>query len=473
MPPFMPLQILLLVVVLTAAAFGADAPVHHLHPVAGSQGATVALSVSGKLDPWPQQAWVDAPGIVFTAAKTAGKFDVAIASDAAPGPHLVRFFSEKGVTAPRFFIVAREPQIADTEPNDEFKSPQKIPSLPAAICGRLDKGGDVDCFAITLRRGEQLMARVEAYVLASTFDAMLRVVDADGTLLAFHHDGRTLDPLLLWSAPRDGEFVVQLMGFVYPATADVRLTGGEGCVYRLHLEKDGKIGKEAMTGVIAQALEEGRHPFTAEKGRGYELQVTAARDGSPLDAWLKIENQQGKELARNDDAEGSRDPKLTWIAPADGEFTAVIGDVTHRGGADYRYRLSIAQAAPGLAATTPAHSLNVAPGKTGEMKVKVTRTNGWKAKLQLAAKNLPEGVSAPDVEVPAKDGEVTLKFTANADAMPASQPFQMILRETETAAEHPVRYMMTTTGENNGVPQGYTELVIDSTEQLWLTVLQK
>jgi hypothetical protein len=29
---------------------------------------------------------------------------------------------------------------------------------------------------------------------------------------------------------------------------------------------------------------------------------------------------------------------------------------------------------------------------------------------------------------------------------------------------------MLTTGENNGVPNGYTELVINSTDQLWLTV---
>jgi hypothetical protein len=34
-----------------------------------------------------------------------------------------------------------------------------------------------------------------------------------------------------------------------------------------------------------------------------------------------------------------------------------------------------------------------------------------------------------------------------------------------------VAHFLTTGGENNGVPQGYGELVIDSTEQLWLTVI--
>ena len=101
----------------------------------------------------------------------------------------------------------------------------------------------------------------------------------------------------------------------------------------------------------------------------------------------------------------------------------------------------------------------------------VKRANGFQTKLQLAAKNLPDGVTASPVDVPEKDGEVTLKIAADATAKSAGQPFTIVLRETETATEHAARFFMITSGENNGVPQGYTELVILSTEQLWLTVL--
>ena len=220
---------------LAAAGVAAEPTLTHLSPVAGQQGTTVSVAAAGKSDPWPPQVWVDAPGITFKAGKTKGKFDVEIAKDAAPGPHLVRLFNEQGASAPRFFIVSSEPELAETEPNDDFKNPQKIAGLPATISGRLDKAGDVDSFAINLKKGETLTAWVEAYVLASTFDGMLRIVDPSGTQLAFNHDGRTLDPLLRWAAPRDGTFIVQIMGFVYPATSGVGMTGGEGCVYRLHL----------------------------------------------------------------------------------------------------------------------------------------------------------------------------------------------------------------------------------------------
>ena len=110
--------------------------------------------------------------------------------------------------------------------------------------------------------------------------------------------------------------------------------------------------------------------------------------------------------------------------------------------------------------------------KTAEVKVTVKRTNGFKTKLVMAAKGLPEGVSAPEVEVPEKDGDVTLKINAEAGAASTGQPFQVVLREVESGAEHPVSYFMTAVGENNGVTQGYTKLVIDSTDALWLTVVK-
>ena len=532
-----------------ASAFAADPVLNHISPVAGQQGTTVLVSVAGKWDTWPPQMWVDTPGVTFKPGKNKGSFDVEIAKDAATGPHLVRLFDARGASAPRFFIVASEPQKLEAQPNDDFREPQKIAALPITISGKLDKAGDVDSFAVTLKRGQTLVAWMEAYVLASTFDGMLRVTDTDGNQLAFNHDGRTLDPFLAWKAPRDGTFIVQTMGFAYPATSGVAFTGGEGCIYRLHLssgpfvhhtvplaiqrgkktpvelvgwnlasshaEIDGTrfpagaetaelglpglatelpvmvsdipeiLEKEpndtiataqaveipnGITGRIDRANDEDRFTFVAVKGRAYSLKVTAARIGSSVDAWLKIENKDGRQLATNDDANGSRDPMLIWTAPADGPFTVAIGDVSHQGGEDAFYRLAITEASPTVAASVTIHSLSVQPGKTADAKVSVKRANGFKAKLQLAAKNLPDGVTATPVDVPDKDGDVTLKVAASADAKPAGQPISLVLRETEGGAEHAARFFMITGGENNGVPQGYAELVIPSTDQLWLTI---
>lgn len=60
----------------------------------------------------------------------------------------------------------------------------------------------------------------------------------------------------------------------------------------------------------------------------------------------------------------------------------------------------MAEAKPSITATTANHSVVVTAGKTGEIKATVKRVNGLESKLQLAAKNLPEGVFAAEVDVP-------------------------------------------------------------------------
>lgn len=531
---------------LLASAAAAPPVLTHLYPVAGQRGTSIAVSIGKGDSAWPRGIWTDTKDLFFTPTPILGTWNVDIAPDASAGPHLVRAWNEEGVSSPRFFIISKQRDIHSVEPNDEPTAPQSIAEFPATISGRLDKKGDVDGYAVKLQKGQTLVAWMAAYVLASTFDGLLRITDEQGRVLAFNHDGRNYDPLLAWTAPRDGTFIVQLMGFAYPAQASEQLTGGEGCVYRLHLstgpvarlslplavqagtrqtlhwvgwnlpsqpfdfdatslqEADSTREVEgitllqpiaisglpellepdapakvtpmevpsAITGRIRTPGEVDRFKFAATKGQSYRLDLTAASVGSPLDAWIAVENPEGKELARNDD-EGSRDPELTWTAPAAGNFSVAIGNLTRRGADDQVYRLTITTAQPEITGTIAAHSATAAPGKTAELKVAIKRANGFKAKLLLHAKDLPPGVTATPVEVPEKDGEVTLSLSADATAAPIGAPFRIVLKEAESQREHPVRHSLVSSSENNGVPQGYTELVINSTDLLWLTITAK
>ena len=66
---------------------------------------------------------------------------------------------------------------------------------------------------------------------------------------------------------------------------------------------------------------------------------------------MTIEDSAGNQLARNDDAEGSRDPRLEWKAPTNGNFMVAVGSVTHRGGEEYCYRLLVQPTQPDYHAT--------------------------------------------------------------------------------------------------------------------------
>ena len=514
---------------LTCCALQAAEPtLTHVHPAAVQRGTEADVKFTGKFTPWPCKVWTDAPGIVFTAGKDAGKFHVAVAADVAEGPHLIRAFNDEGASAPISLIVASTPQTAEKEPNDDFRQPQVLNETTCVINGIHEKADDVDSFAIALKKGQTLVTWVEAYVLAAGFDAMLRIVDEGGQTLAFNHDFTTMDPFMPFIVPRDGRYVIQTMGHKYPAASDVRFAGGDDCVYRLHLStapyvshtwpllvqrgNKTQVGLEgwnltaptmeldpaaaptipvefsdvpefietgesqtlpipsAVSGRIVNPGAKDRYQFTTTKGAVLEFNVTGPRFGSEIDAWLKILNQEGKEIATNDDADGSSDPRLVWTAPADGTFTALVGDLTQRGGQAFYYRLQISPVVPSASGVIANHSVKVEASKSAEIKVTVALKNGYQKKLKLAAKNLPPGTSIAEVEVPEKGGEVKLSITAEPTAQGASQPFQLVLREVDGGAEMPVVYSMVSTTENNGVPQGYRQLLINTTPQLWLTV---
>ena len=82
--------------------------------------------------------------------------------------------------------------------------------------------------------------------------------------------------------------------------------------------------------------------FKAEKGQLITLEVLARRLGSPLDASLYLYNEQGREIAYNDDAQGlSSDPQLVFHVPETGNYIVEVRDIRYAGSANHRYRLRI------------------------------------------------------------------------------------------------------------------------------------
>ena len=225
----------------------------------------------------------------------------------------------------------------------------------------------------------------------------------------------------------------------------------------------------AVTGDLSLAGDEDRYSFPVKKGDRLSLEVKAASLGFPLDAWLKVEDPAGKELARNDDADGA-DPRLDWTAPADGSFVAAVGNLLHRGGEDLLYRLEVRRAVPSVKASVVENAFTVASGATHEIKVSLQRRFGFESRVTLAAVDLPEGVTALPVEVGPKESEGVLKLVAAAGAKAFGGPFRIRVGGEGVAPESWVGMELVTSGENNGVPQGFRRLVLESIDRLWLTV---
>ncbi len=207
-----------------------------LFPIALQVGTTNRVEAVGKVDPWPPKVWVDTPGLTVEATTNQGTLRVIVASDAAIGARFVRLYNDEGGSAPHFLLVTAEASEAEVEPNDVYTKAQPVPRLPTVLNGRLEKSGDVDCYAVTLAAGQTFSAFLEAHTLMSPVDAVLRLVDLRGVEVAANHDdGRTFDPRLVWTAAQAGTYVLQVFGFDYPAGSDIRFAGNSKCVYRLYL----------------------------------------------------------------------------------------------------------------------------------------------------------------------------------------------------------------------------------------------
>ena len=449
-----------------------------IHPVGAALNTTNSVTVSGKFDPWPPRIWMSRPGLVFRFDTNKNKADIVVAPDATPGPILLRAYNESGISEPRFFVIGSGSETNDIEPNNEFLKPQIIAALPVSISGRLDKSGDVDSFAVALKKGNRLEARVESHLLMSKSDVVLRLVTTNGLQLAWNHDGVTLDPRIVWQVTNDQTVVIQLYGFAFPANSEIRLGGGNEAIYRLHLAltnsppaflespSNSPVTLASTThGRISIPNDEDTFTFTSLKDQTLEFRIDSASFGSPLDAWMRISDSEGKELAFNDDSEESIDPRLELKASASSNYNIRIGSVTHRGSDEHRYHLKIREIQPTYETTLASSSVIVTNGGTNQIKFNLKRLRGYTNEIVARFDSLPSGVSSIQTNLPSKaSGEVSIPLMVATNASPFQGPIRLLLNN------QPVTFPLTTRSINNGVPGGYTDLLIDHLPHLWLTV---
>jgi len=141
---------------------------------------------------------------------------------------------------PAFPLLGREqgfPEILETEAAGNRDGL----TYPFTINGRIDHPGDVDLFPISARAGERILVSVYARRLLSPLDSLVRVLDAEGNVLAWNDDlpntGRLTDRTgllthnadseLVFEAPTDGTYRIQL--------SDTQSQGGDGYAYRLEV----------------------------------------------------------------------------------------------------------------------------------------------------------------------------------------------------------------------------------------------
>jgi hypothetical protein len=451
-------------------------------PAGGQIGARVEVNVSGKgLDKETVLAWSSDPHVVVLGGDKPKKFFLNIAKDAAPGPCLVRLYSETDASPPRIIEVGKFEEVMEKEPNDSLVDAKKAEArMNVTINGVLAKTGDVDTHAIRVQKGKRITLDLHGYALGSPMDPAMHLLNDRGVELAAEHDTNNLDPRMEYTPVADGTLWVQIFAFVHPPAADVAFKGSANHVYRLIVTDEPKQAPvlsepEKLTlpavvnGCISKTAEEDRYTLTAKKGDSLQIRVRAQDLRSPLDATLRIEDAAGKSLQQVDDGDKeSPDPSLRWKAPKEGDYKLIVADRFQHGSADHVYELTVQPSTPSVAATLDTHAYRLEAGKSVEVKLTVKASGTFAGKMKAQGAQLPPGVTCDSVDVPAKGGEVKLTLKAAADVAANQAPFAV---EIVTSAPDAVKTVLATYAIPFVEPRG--DLLIMADTHPWLTVVAK
>lgn len=160
-------------------------------------------------------------------------------------------------------------------------------------------------------------------------------------------------------------------------------------------------------GILQSKGDQDRYVITLKKGEKIGTRVWAKALGAKADLHLQIEDPAGKTITSNDDFQDQPDPEVQWTATTDGPHQIRIQSLMEEYGDACHYVLDVQLAQPRFTATLsgkPAALLEA--GKIVELKATIKRLHGHKSPLVLRAVKLPSGITAADVEVPEKAGEV-------------------------------------------------------------------
>jgi hypothetical protein len=173
-----------------------------------------------------------------------------------------------------------------------------------------------------------------------------------------------------------------------------------------------------VNGRLSQDDEVDRYVFTARKGAAYRFEVFARRLGSPLDSVIEIYDLAGKPVTEADDGDlfRAKDSRLTWTAPADGQYVVAVRDLHARGGERFVYHLQAEPAEPDFELMGEYYYAMLAPGTRMIWFAKIDRQNGLEAPVAIELENLPPGVTQTPVTIPPGMSQCAIILSAAKDA---------------------------------------------------------
>jgi hypothetical protein len=317
--------------------------------------------------------------------------------------------------------VGRYPESDEIEAGRHLAGAQAV-RLPVTVNGRLhhtDGTPDEDSFRFTAARGQQVIISVAANQLGSPLDSVIDVVDTRGrevpravlrpvweTSIDLRNQNSSSSGirLLAWSALHRGDWVyvdrelLRVSELPKGPDEDVSFTSFRG-------------RRVAFEDTSSEAHALGRPVYKVER---HPPGATFSPNGLPLFT-LTYRNDDGGPM-------WGKDSRLTFTAPAAGDYIVRVRDARGESGPLYAYRLTLAPPRPDFDLFVSPANPNVPRGGRIPVTVTAYRGDGFDGAIEVGAEDLPPGVSAESGVILPGHSSVAITLTATADAAAGTAP---------------------------------------------------
>jgi hypothetical protein len=323
--------------------------------------------------------------------------------------------------------VGEAPEAMEREPNDTAAAAQVL-TAPVTVNGRIQRDGagpDEDLFRFRAAKGQTLVFSVMADRLGSRLDSALEVLDSAGRAVP----RATLRP-------------------VWQTTVDLRDHDSTGSGMRL-LAWSGiqpgdylYIDRELMRVHELPGHPDADASFASYRGRRLTFEETTAEGHALNTPVYKVERHPpGASLPpngmpvftipyRNDDGGYTfgKDSRLTFTAPAAGEYVLRLRDSRGLSGAEFAYRLTVSEPRPDFRLAVGTTGPNVPRGGRVPVYVSLERREGFDGPVEVELKGLPAGLQATTATIPPGATAAALMLSASEDAASEPTRFRVVAR---------------------------------------------
>jgi len=173
--------------------------------------------------------------------------------------------------------------------------------------------------------------------------------------------------------------------------------------------------------------------FVAHKGDEKTIEVSARRQGSPLDARLTLLDAQQKVVASSDDAEDKSfglvthqaDARIDFTMPDSGTYFVRLDDAQGKGGEEYAYRLTIGEERPDFQLRVVPSSVRIPREGTAIVNVHVIRYGGFVGKVDLSLLDAPLGITLQRAVIPESVSNAQIIIAASPRAESQIVPLEI------------------------------------------------